>query len=320
MKVLVTPTSLCRTPDAPALQALRAEVGEVVLNPHGRPLTAAELADLLPGMDGVVAGLDEYSSEALATADRLKVIARYGVGVDRVDVDAAAARGIVVTRTPGANALSVAELAIGLAFTVARGITVADAGVREGGWPRVDGRELTGATFGVIGFGAIGRLVAERARGIGMTPIAFDPFLPDAVFAGAGVERVDVDELCRRSDVVSLHVPLTAATRHLIDARRLGMLPSDAIVINTARGGLLDEAAAREALDRGALFGVAVDAYESEPPSASPLVGHPRVVSTPHSGGHTREAVQRMTDQSIADLLAVLRGDGSANAVSPTRP
>ena len=320
MKVLVTPTSLCRTPDAPALQALRDAVGEVVLNPHGRPLTAAELAELLPGVDGVVAGLDEYSSEALVTADRLKVIARYGVGVDRVDVDAAAARGIVVTRTPGANALSVAELAIGLAFTVARGITVADAGVREGGWPRVDGRELTGATFGVIGFGAIGRLVAERARGIGMTPIAFDPFLPDAVFASAGVERVDVDELCRRSDVVSLHVPLTAATRHLIDARRLGMLPSDAIVINTARGGLLDEAAAREALDRGALFGVAVDAYESEPPSASPLVGHPRVVSTPHSGGHTREAVQRMTDQSIADLLAVLRGDGSANAVSPTRP
>ncbi|GAA1963785.1 phosphoglycerate dehydrogenase [Microbacterium aquimaris] len=320
MRVLVTPTSLSRTPDAPALQTLRDEVGEVVLNPYGRPLTARELSDMLSGVDGVIAGLDDYSAEALEAADRLKVIARYGVGVDRVDLDAAASRGIVVTRTPGANALSVAELAIGLAFAVARGITVADAGVRAGGWPRIDGRELTGGTFGVVGFGAIGRLVAERARGVGMTPVAYDPFLPDAVFGDAGVERLDIDDLCRRSDVVSLHVPFTDGTRHLIDARRLGLLPAGAIVINTARGGLLDETAVRDALDRGTLFGAAVDAYETEPPSASPLVGHPRVVSTPHSGGHTREAVQRMTDQSIADLLAVLRGDGSPNAVSPTRP
>lgn len=320
MKVLVTPTSLSRTPDAPALRALRAEVDEVVLNPYARPLTAAELAELLPGVDGVIAGLDEYSAEALAAADRLKVIARYGVGVDRVDLAAAAEHGIVVTRTPGANSLSVAELTIGLAFAVARGIAVADAGVRAGGWPRIDGRELTGATFGVVGFGAIGRLVAERARGLGMTPVAYDPFLPDAVFADIGVERLDLDDLCRRSDVVSLHVPLTEGTRHLIDARRLDLLPAGAIVINTARGGLLDEAAVRDALDRGALFGAAVDAYETEPPSASPLVGHPRVVSTPHSGGHTREAVQRMTDQSIADLLAVLRGSGSPHAVSPIHP
>ncbi|MBA8816814.1 D-3-phosphoglycerate dehydrogenase [Microbacterium halimionae] len=319
MKVLVTPTSLCQNPDGPALRALRAEVGEVVLNPFQRPMTEAELAELLPGVDGVVAGLDAYSETALAAADQLKVIARYGVGVDRVDLDAAAARGITVTRTPGANSLSVAELAIGLTFAVARGIAYADAGVRAGQWPRIDGRELTGAVFGVVGFGAIGRLVAERARGVGMTPIAYDPFLPDEVFAAAGVERVDVDELCRRSDVVSLHVPLTPETRHLIDDRRLRMLPPDAIVINTARGGLLDEGAARHALDDGTLFGVAVDAYETEPPSASPLVGHPRVVSTPHSGGHTREAVQRMTEQSIADLLTVLRGDISPNAVSETR-
>lgn len=318
MKVLVTPTSLCRDPHAPALEELRAAVDEVVLNPFGRPMTAAELAAALPGIDGVVAGLDDYDAEVIAAADSLRVISRYGTGVDRVDLDAARAHDVVVTRTPGANALAVAELAIGLVFAAARGIPRADAAVRAGEWPRLEGRELTGRVFGVVGFGAIGRLVAERARGIGMTPIAYDPMLPDEVFAGAGVERVDLDDLCRRSDVVSLHVPLIPQTRHLLDERRLALLPADAIVVNTARGGLIDEAAARRALDEGRLYGVAIDAYETEPPSASPLVGHPRVVSTPHSGGHTREAVERMTEQAIADLLLVLQGERSPNEVIPT--
>ncbi|GAA2970639.1 D-3-phosphoglycerate dehydrogenase [Microbacterium terrae] len=316
MKVLVTPTSLCRQPDSAALESLRRAVGEVVLNPFGRPMTESELIDALPGVDGVIAGLDDYSADALAAADRLRVVARYGVGTNNVDLDAARARGIVVTRTPGANALAVAELAVGLTFAVARGIPRLDAAVRAGDWPRGEGRELTGGVFGVVGFGAIGRLVAERARGIGMTPIAYDPMLPDEVFAAAGVERCDLDDLCRRSDVLSLHVPLLPETRHLLDERRLALLPADAIVVNTARGGLIDEAAARAALDAGRIYGVAIDAYETEPPSASPLVGHPRVVSTPHSGGHTREAVARMSEQSIDDLITVLRGEASPNAVS----
>lgn len=314
MKILVTPTSLSRDPDAPALRALRAHADEVVLNPHGRPMTAAELGAALHGVDGVIAGLDDFSAAAIAGADRLRAIARYGAGVNNVDLDAAAARGIVVTRTPGANALAVAELAIGLTFAVARGIPRLDEAVRGGGWPRGDGRELTGRTFGVVGFGAIGRLVAERARGVGMRPVAYDPMLPDDAFGGT--ERLDLDELCRRSDVVSLHVPLLPETRHLLDERRIALLPEEAIVVNTARGGLIDEQAARAALDAGRLFGLALDAYESEPPSASPLVGHPRVVSTPHAGGHTREAVVRMSEQSVDDLLTVLRGDVSPHAVT----
>ncbi|MDF2919326.1 MAG: hypothetical protein K0S70_3543 [Microbacterium sp.] len=150
-----------------------------------------------------------------------------------------------------------------------------------------------------------------------MEVVAFDPMLPDEAFAQAGVERVDIDELCRRSDVVSLHVPLLPETRHLLDARRLSLLPPGAIVVNTARGGLLDEAAARRALDEGRLHGVAVDVYETEPPSSSPLVGHPSVVATPHSGGHTSGAVQRMTDQSIDALLAALRGEQPDGLVIP---
>lgn len=316
MKVLVTPTSLCRTPHAPSLERLRAFADEVVLNPHGRPMTETELIAAMSDVDGVVAGLDDYSAAVFRAAPRLRVLARYGVGTNNVDLAAAHAHGVVVTRTPGANAMAVAELAIGLALAVARGIPTLDAGVRAGEWPRVEGRELAGGVFGLIGFGAIGRLVAARAQGLGMRVAAYDPLAPDDAFAERAVTRCDLDELCRQSDVVSLHVPLLPETRHVLDARRLALLPEGAIVVNTARGGLLDETAARAALDGGRLFGVAVDVYESEPPSSSPLVGHPRVVATAHSGGHTAQAVARMADQSVADAIAVLSGEIPTTAVS----
>lgn len=317
MKILVTPTSLCSDPDGAGIRRLREAADEVVLNPHGRPLTSAELIPLVADVDGIVAGLDDYDEAVFDAAPRLRALARYGVGVDRVDLAAAAAHDVTVTRTPGANSLAVAELTIGLIFAAARGIAQLDSAVRSGEWPRRHGKELTGSTAGVVGFGAIGRLVAERLRGLGMHPIAYDPMLPDAAFSDAGVERVDIDELCRRSDLVTLHVPLLPETRHIIDTRRLALLPPGAIVVNTARGGLLDEAAARRALDDGALHGVAIDVYETEPPSLSPLVGHARVVATPHAGGHTSAAVQRMTDQSIDALLAVLRGESVAEQVTP---
>ncbi|MDF2580719.1 MAG: hypothetical protein K0S49_2298 [Microbacterium sp.] len=317
MKVLVTPTSLCRDPHGASLGRLREVVDEVILNPHGRPLTPAELVPLVADVDGIIAGLDDYDETVFAAAPRLRVLARYGVGVDRVDLEAAASRGVVVTRTPGANAIAVAELAVGLILAAARRISRLDEAVRAGEWPRLEGKELTGATAGVVGFGAIGRLVAERARALGMRVIVFDPMLPDEAFAQAGVERVDIDELCRRSDVVSLHVPLLPETRHLLDERRLALLPAGAIVVNTARGGLLDETAARRALDDGRLHGVAIDVYETEPPSSSPLVGHPGVVATPHAGGHTSGAVQRMTDQSIDALLTALRGGRPDGLVTP---
>jgi D-3-phosphoglycerate dehydrogenase len=307
MKILVTPTSLCSRRDHPALDDLRAVADELIFSDAGRPLTEDELVELLPGVDAVIAGLDAFSARALEAADALKVIARYGVGTDGIDLAAAAAHGIAVARTPGANALAVAELTIGLVFAVARGIPALDHGVRAGEWPRSTGVELTGRTFGVVGFGAIGRLVAERARGVGMEVVAYDPMLAPADFVAMGVTGLDLDDLCRRSDVVSLHVPLVDDTRHLLDATRIRMLPRDAIVINTARGGLVDEEAARAALDDGHLFGVGVDVYETEPPQASPLVGHPRVVSTPHSGAHTVEAVDRTARRAVAEALAVLR-------------
>ncbi|MBF4550031.1 phosphoglycerate dehydrogenase [Pseudoclavibacter sp. VKM Ac-2888] len=315
MRILITPTSLSRTPDAEVLAPLRDMADELIFNTLGRPLTSAELAEALPGIDGVIAGLDTYDAAALAGADRLRVISRYGVGVNNVDLAAAAGKGIHVTRTPGANASAVAELAIGLAFAVAREIPRLHAEVADGGWPRGSGIELGGRTFGVVGFGAIGRIVAERARGIGMHVLAYDPFVPAAAIAETGAAPASLDELFRAADVVSLHVPLLESTRHVADAARIAAMKPGAILLNTSRGGLIDEAAAREALDAGHLFGVGLDAYETEPPQDSPLLGHPRVVATPHSGAHTAEAVARMASGAIQNLVEELSGRPSVHRV-----
>lgn len=327
-RVLITPTSLCRAPDAAPLRRLRAAGVEPVLNPHGRPLSAAELVELLGslapsaasaasaaasfrgggGVRGLVAGLDEITADVLDAAPALQVVARYGVGTDRVDLEAARRRGVRVTNAPGSNAQAVAELAVGLMFAVAREIPRLDAGVRTGGWPRGAGLELSGRTLGLVGFGAIGRRVAAAAAGLGMEVLAHDPGRSDDDVAADGAAPVGLDELCRRSGVVSLHVPLLESTRHLLDARRLALLGDDAIVINTARGGLLDEQAAREALDAGTLHGVGLDAYAVEPPTESVLVGHDRTVTTPHAGAHTAEAVERMGTMAVENLLAELAG------------
>lgn len=317
MRILVTPTSLGPTSAEPGMAELRAFCPNLVFNTAGRPLASSELCRLLPGVTGVIAGLDEYDSAALAAADSLAVISRYGAGYDRVDLAAASAHGIVVTNTPGANSTAVAELAIGLLFAVARSIARLDREVRAGGWPRSQGIELTGKTFGVVGVGAIGRLVAARARGLGMRVLGYDPAVPAPVLTAAGVEAVDLDALVAEAHVVSLHVPLLPETRHLLDARRIAMMPAGAIVLNTSRGGLLDEHAAADALRAGQLAGIGVDVYEQEPPRDSPLIGLDGVVTTPHTGAHTAEAVSRMTTMAVRNLIDVLAGRACRYQVTP---
>ncbi|GAB3189210.1 phosphoglycerate dehydrogenase [Nesterenkonia suensis] len=305
----MTPTSLSRTPDAPALRRLVEAGAEVVVNPCGRPLTEEELIAHLTDVDGVLAGLDRYTGWVLTTAPRLRAISRYGVGTDRVALDAARASGIAVANAPGANSQSVAELTLGLMFAVARRIPNLDAAVARGQWPRADGIELSGRRLGVIGLGAIGRQVARAAAGLGMEVHGCDPALKADQINELGIVPGTIDDVCARADVLTLHVPLTEGTHHLLDARRLALLPQGAIVVNTARGGLLDEQAARQALEVGRLHGVAVDAYETEPPQGSPLVGHPYVVATPHSGAQTAEAVARMAETAVENLLALLAGE-----------
>lgn len=306
-RVLVTPTSFGRG-DPLLVAELERTVGEVIYNPAGRPLTSAELCQLLPGCDGCIAGLDAIDSAALQAADRLRVIARYGVGVDNIDLAAARARGIVVTNTPGANAASVAELAVGLMLALARQIPLAHARTRAGEWPRLPGIALGDKTIGLLGFGAVGRHVARCLCGFGCTVLACDPAIDVGVAAEHGARACTQAELLAESDFLSLHLPLLEGTRGMVDAAFLSRMKHRAYLVNTARGELVDEAALLAALVSGHLAGAALDTLASEPPAPDdPLLALPQVILSPHIGAHTDGAISAMGRAALADCLAVLR-------------
>ncbi len=312
--ILVTATSYGQH-DAGLRRELEAAVGRVTYNETGRPLSSSQLAALLPGVDGYIAGLDAIDAAALAAADALRVVARYGVGVDNVDLAAAAARGIVVTNTPGANARSVAELTVALLLLLARPVLRAATETRVGGWPRLPGLSLAGKTVGLVGFGAIGRQTARLLAGFDCRLLAYDPLLNEATAAALGVRAAALDELLAASDFVSLHAPVTPATRGMVDAPFLVRMKPGAALVNTARGELVDEAALLDALTSGRLRGAALDAFAAEPPGGdNPLLALPNVIATPHMGAHTDGATTAMGRMALADCLAVLRGE------EPTHP
>ena len=303
-RILVTARSFAKTPGAHH-DYLAANGCTVDLRAPDHPLDSAGLAALLPGYDGVILGLDQCDAGAIAAADQLRVISRYGVGMENVDLEAAAARGITVTNTPNTNNVSVAELAIGLIFALARNIPQTAANARAGDFSRLTGWELTGKTLGVAGYGAIGREVGKRGAGLAMQVLAYDPY-----FNGdwGAAEMVDLPTLLRESDVVSLHVPLTDSTRHLINADSLVTMRDGAVIINTARGGLVDEDALYDALVSSKLSGAAMDAFAHEPPTGSPLLTLPNFIATPHMGGSTREAIARMALAASENVVRVLTG------------
>jgi D-3-phosphoglycerate dehydrogenase / 2-oxoglutarate reductase len=316
-RVLVTPTSFGK--DDPTLKpALEEAVGEVVYNPVSRPLTADELVPLVKDVDGFIAGLDQIDASVIEAAQRLKVIARYGVGVDRVDLDAATRRGIVVTNTPGANSVAVAELTIALMLALGRHLCAANQATRCGEWPRHSGVGLRGKTVGLVGFGAIGREVASLLKAFGCRVLVSDPFLKGQASQGCGEEFVSLDELLGTSDFVSLHASLNPTTAGMVDAVFLGKMKHGAFLINTARGELIDEDALHQALEKGGLRGAALDCFTKEPPAADhPLLRLPQVIVTPHTGSHTDEATNTMGWMSLRACLAVLRGERPPNIVNP---
>jgi phosphoglycerate dehydrogenase-like enzyme len=240
----------------------------------------------------------------------LRVIARYGVGVNNVDLEAARAYGIAVTNTPGANARSVAELAVEMILLLARPVLQAAAETRAGGWPRLPGLSVEGKTVGLIGFGAIGRQTARLLDGFDCRVLAVDPFPDTGTAAALNVELVDLDHLLSQSDFVSLHVPVLPETRGLVDAVFIDKMKPGASLINTSRGELVDETALYEALESRRLRGAALDAFAVEPPgAANPLLALPNVIPTPHMGAHTDGATTAMGRMALADCLAVLRGE-----------
>lgn len=316
-RVLVTPRSF-RQVDASIRHSLETSVSEVIYNPENRPLKASELVELLLNVDGYIAGLDEIDATALEAADRLRVIARYGTGTSNVDIDAATAKGICVTNTPGANAASVAELTIGLILTLARSICNASAATCRGEWPRADGWGLHGKTIGIVGLGAIGREVAFRLKAFGCEILACDPAPPWAFVKRHEVKMVSLDAMLPKCSIVTLHTPLMSTTRHMVDRSFLTQLREDAILVNTARAELIDKEALIEALEEDRLGGVALDGCWEEPVDpTNPILGYPNVIVTPHIGAHTDHAVDAMGGMAVESCLAGLRGNLPRYAVNP---
>lgn len=271
----------------------------------------AALADI-GRYDAVIVRVANLDASVIERADRLRVVAKHGAGLDNVDVEAASRRGIVVCNTPGANARSVAEHAVALLFAVRRTLLTADEHVRSGGWerPAFTGHELTGDTLGLFGFWAIAREVSDLAQGMGQTVLAFDPYVPDDEIP-ARVERVpELLELCERSDAVSVHAPLTDETRHAVGTDELAALGERGVLVNTSRGPIVDETALVEALETGRLHGAGLDTFEAEPPGPDhPLYERDDVVLTPHVGGVTDEALERMSERAADNVRTVYEGE-----------
>lgn len=307
-RLLITPTSYGK--NDPRLRTdAEAAVESIVYNPTGKPLSSSEVAALLPGVDGYVAGLDVIDRAALETADRLKVISRYGVGVDNVDLEAVKEKGIIVTNTPGANCVSVAELALSLILALARQIPEAVQAVHQGKWPRLSGISLEGKTIGILGLGAIGKQLARRLAGFDCLILAYDPYA-DADFASANkVSLLQFDEVILRSDFVSLHLPLLPETRGLVNDTFIAKMKPGSFLVNTSRGEVVDEPALLRALQSGHLKGAGLDAFTLEPPDPSnPLLQLPQVIATPHLGAQTDGATSNMGWYALNDCLAVLSG------------
>lgn len=260
----------------------------------------------------IVRNRTQVNAELLVASPKLRVVGRLGVGLDNIDVAACQARGIEVIPATGANALAVAEYVIAMAMVLLRGAYLSTALITAGDWPRArlsEGRETAGKVLGIVGFGGIGRLTSVMARALGMQTIAYDPLLPaDApAWNETGTGRRTLDALLAEADVVSLHVPLTDATRNLIDAVRIASMKPGAVLINTARGGIVDEEALADALRSGHLGGAALDVFKHEPlPTGSSLTGVPNLILTPHIGGVTRESnegVSTLIAQKVATYL-----------------
>jgi len=307
MKILVTPTSFGKSAQMAPKDKLLDFADEIVYNPHSRPLTEEELIPLLDGCDGYLAGLDFITGKVLESTKKLRVISRYGIGCDRVDLDAAKKHGIYVTNTPGANADAVADLTLGFMLSLARAIPMLDRATKQGEWKRRTGIELGGKTLGLLGFGMIGKQTARRAVAFGMEVIAYDPYFDEDYAKKLGVVSGTAEQVIVESDFISLHLPLMETTKNIINKDSIEQMRPGAFVINTARGGLIDEVALYNALESGHLGGAALDAYESEPPDATlPLYQLQNVVTTPHTGAHTKEASLNMATMAVDNLIEVL--------------
>lgn len=314
-KIVVTPRSFGATSAKP-MELLQQKGYELILNTTGRPLKARELIDLAAGAEALLVGIDEVNEEVINSLPGLKVISKYGVGVDNIDLAAAAKKGIPVANTPGVNTEAVADLTVGLMLSVARQIPGADLSTKKGEWKRFLGCSLHGKTVGILGTGQIGRAVAQRLPGFATELLLYD-VVQDQDFAARVKGRyVSLEEILRQADFISLHLPLLPATCGLIGAKELKAMKRNAIIVNTARGGLIDEKALVKALQEKWIRGAALDAFSTEPPKEREILELPNIVLTPHIGAYTEEAVLQMGMVAAENVIAVLEGRQLQNRVN----
>lgn len=282
---------------------------KVIYNPNKAfpAYTFDELKDIIGDIDGAIIGLDEYTKEVFEIAPRLKVVAKFGVGVDNIDLEAATRHRVKVLNAPGQNSNAVAELTVGFMIDLLRKIIPLHKSMEQNQWPRLMGWEIKGKTVGLIGFGAIAQLVAEKLSGFGVRILATDPLANEERAKALGVTLTSLDQILAESDIVSLHIPATPETYHMFDKKRFSQMKKGAYLINTARGALVDLEALYDALQSGELAGAALDAFEVEPlPEDSPLLKCENVVLTPHTGAETYEAYRNVslcTAQGVMDVL-----------------
>ena len=291
--------------------APRARAAELGLDLEDRtenhPKSGSELISSLSGAEAVLVGLDRIDAEVLAACPELKVVAKHGAGIDNIDLEAAAAAGVTVVNTPGANAESVADLTLGLLLMGARRIREAEDSLRYGEWGVFFGTQLSGKQLGILGFGRIGREVAKRAAGFGLRIAAYDPFVPNDAIAEAGATPLSLAEVVAGSDFLTLHLP--GGEEPLLTAELIASMPAGAGLINAARGGLVDETALAEALHSGHIAFAALDAFASEPPSPDdPLLAAPNLIATPHIGAYSDIANANMGTWAVEDVARVLEG------------
>ncbi len=306
MKVLITPRSYGKT-DPGVFEMLKEAGIDYSLNDTAGILSKEQMIERLRDCNGVIIGVDPLDGEVINAAEKLKVISKYGVGVDNIDLETAAQRGIKVSRTVGANSEAVADYAMTLMLALARKILPIDARCRNSDWKKITTIDVSRKTIGILGFGAIGKLVAQRAQGFNMRVLAFDSYWDEEYVQKNGIIKASPEEIFREADFISLHLPLLPETRNFIDADQLAMMKPTAIVVNTARGGLINEEALLQALKENRIYGAGMDVFMEEPPSNKEWFTLENVIIGSHCAASTTGAAYNMgrmaTENLIRDLF-----------------
>lgn len=314
-KILVTVTNFS-TYCNEAKQLIIDKGYSIIENPHGRPLTFDELSEIVSEIDGVIAGVDNWNEDIFKIAPQLKGIARFGVGVDNIEVNSAAKHGIIICNSPGINTSAVAEHALGLILTLTRKIPMLNQSIRKGKWVRTMSHELKSQTIGFIGFGAIARNLAEKLQAFSPKMIAYDKYLEEDVGQELNVKMCNFDKVLKESDIISLHLPATPETQHLINDNTISKMKDGVLLINTSRGSIIEEGALYKGLKTGKIAGVATDVFETEPVlQSNPLFEFEQFIATPHVAAETYENYASTAILSAQALFDIFDGKEPQNRI-----